>query len=434
MTIRGRGVAAVAAAAVLSTMVAACGGPSSKQPTGGGGGGGSGGGGSGGGGSGGGGSGGGGSGGGGSGGGGSGGGGGGGDACAGLGATPDAGRALRFDTGTHSVCWRATSDRSGEVALGFLGAGEVHFDLYPSDGSSQLGSATHLFAEGAQVTDLDPVFHATSAGFAGIVHDPPPPVALRSFDTTGRALATTRDEAVSSAMAPDGGTVMLGRSFDSGTASLGPTTIEWLDASGDVLRTSPPLDANPTMLLVDWSSGHVLTLDPGTGGAGTLRARWYDAAGAPLTPWFDAGATLDGGHATLHLLVDGGIALGDGSVWRGVFRDGVAGIDAPPAWLADRPGTRLATVRGGRAYAVLPMPGPGAQATDETTFEVVTPSGESCGKVSLPAPPAEQGVTRTPTALDVGQDGTVLEIDALAGPAFPTHLHGEFRWWSGLLR
>jgi hypothetical protein len=137
----------------------------------------------------------------------------------------------------------------------------------------------------------------------------------------------------------------------------------------------------------------------------------------------------------MHLLVDGGIAVSDGSAWRGIFRDGVARIEPPPGWLAARPGTRLATVRGGRAYAVLPMPGgPQGGTGDQATFEIVAASGESCGTVTLPAPAAEAGVTRTPTALDVGQDGTVIQTEnvGIEGPSFG--IHGEFRWWPGLLR
>jgi hypothetical protein len=186
------------------------------------------------------------------------------------------------------------------------------------------------------------------------------------------------------------------------------------------------------MLLVAFATDHVLAIVPGPA---DLHARWYDGTGAPLTPWFGAGPALDPTRATLHLLLDGTAALGDGGAWRGVFRDGVAGMDPAPGWLAARPATRLATIRGGRAYAVLPMPaGPQPGATDQTRFEIVTASGESCGTVALPAPPDEAGVTRTATALDVGQDGTVVQTEALTGSRLGNGIHGEFRWWPGLLR
>ncbi len=360
-----------------------------------------------------------------------------GDACAGLTATLDAGHILRFDTGTHSGCWRATSDPSGQIALGIQGRAfttEVTFLLYPPDAASQQGSISLLFPN--SVTDIDPWFHSTSDGHAGLVHDPPPAVGLRSFDHSGAPLATTSDFAVSSAPDAHGGTVMLGRAFSTGGPTPGvhgPTMLEWLDASGGVLRTVT-LDDDPTMLLVDWGTDHVLTLLPGAGG---LRARWYDGTGTPLTAWFDAGPPINGVTATMHLLLDGTIALGDGETWRGVFRDGVAAIDPPPGWLAARPRTRLATIRHGRAYAVLPFPGaPATSGADQTTFEIVTASGDSCGRVTIPDPPSEPGVTHDPTALDVGQDGTLFQTEALLGDGavLGSGIHGDFRWWPALLR
>jgi hypothetical protein len=227
---------------------------------------------------------------------------------------------------------------------------------------------------------------------------------------------------------------MLGRPLNPGgdaATVLGPSKLEWLDPTGIVLRTAT-LDDDPTMLLVDWNTDHVLTLLPG---ADRLRARWHDGAGAPLTPWFDAGPTIDPRGATMHLLLDGAIALGDGQGWRGIFRDGAAQVDPPPGWLAARPGTRLATVRHGRGYAVLPMRyGTNATTGDATSFELVTASGEGCGRVSLPPPPAEPGVTRTATGLDVGQDGTVIQVGSRTGPDLGMGMHGDFRWWPALLR
>jgi hypothetical protein len=360
-----------------------------------------------------------------------------GGACAGLGATPEAARAKRFDTGTHASVWRATSDPAGRIALGILGGSfgtEVTFRIFPPDGSSQQGEIA-LLVENSR-TDLDPWFHWTSAGWAGLVHDPPPPVGLRTFDAAGGTVRTSADYAVSSAPDAHGGTVVLAQPYSgSGTSSpsFGPTALEWLDASGNVLRTAT-LDDAPTMLLVDWNTDHVLAIVPH--GA---RARWYDGEGKPLTPWFAAGGAVSASDASLHLLLDGSVALSDGQAWRGVFRDAVAAMDPPPGWLAARPGTRLATIRHGRGYAVLPMPNYGFAAPnglDQTSFEVVTASGEGCGKVTLPAPPGEAGVTRSPTALDVGQDGTVLQAETLAGSpeVLGSGIHGEFRWWPALLR
>ncbi|HEX9051472.1 MAG TPA: hypothetical protein VF841_13155 [Anaeromyxobacter sp.] len=352
------------------------------------------------------------------------------DACSGLLPTADAGHALRFDTGTHANCWRATSSANGQLALGILtGASGARFLLYPPDGSAQQGEIALLYPSGR--TDLDPWFHPTSAGWAGMVHDPPPAVALRAFDTTGSPIGTSQDLVVNSAPDGHGGTVAIAAS--SAPATPDAPALEWFDASGTLLRTAP-LDDHPTMLLVAFGTDHVLAI---TTVPGDVRARWYDGSGTPITAWFDAGPTADATPASLHLLLDGTIALSDGSAWRGIFRDGVAAMDPAPGWLASRPATRLATIRGGRAYAVLPMPSapqPGAAAADQTRFEIVAASGASCGTVTLPAPAGEPGVTRTPTALDVGQDGTVLQTESLTGDRLGSGIHGEFRWWPGLLR
>jgi hypothetical protein len=233
---------------------------------------------------------------------------------------------------------------------------------------------------------------------------------------------------ISSAPDPHGGTVLLARAWVIDAGPSGPTMLQWLDGHGTVQRTAT-LDADPTMLLVAWGSDHVLTLLRASGG---LRARWYDDRGAPLTRWFDVG---DLSVASMHLLLDGTVAVSDGTAWRGVFRDGVAAMDPPPGWLAARPGTRLATIRSGRGYAVLPPPSSfGPSGSDQTRFEVVSASGESCGTVAIPAPSGEPGVTHRPSALDVGQDGTLFQTEDLMGTSLGWGMHCGFRWWPALLQ
>jgi hypothetical protein len=341
----------------------------------------------------------------------------------------------RFDTGTHSSCVLGTSSANGQVALGFGTGSAIRMDLYPPDGSAQQGSLA--FLSPPPNADLDAWLHPTSAGWAGMVHEAdPPPVKLRSFDGTGQTIATSPDLAYSSAPDPHGGTVLLGQSYASTAATpgpYGPLKLEWIDGSGAVIRTAP-LDGYATMLLVDWGTGNVLTLGDGAVGPGAsgLRARWWDGAGAPLTAWFDTG--IRGVQvASLHLLLDGSIALSDGQTWRGVFRDGVAAMDPPPAWLAARPATRLATIRSGRGYAVIAASGGGDA---PTSFEIVAASGESCGTVTLPAAPQETGIVRHPTSLQVGQDGTVIQSEELGSDtgALGSGNHCEFRWWPALLR
>lgn len=95
---------------------------------------------------------------------------------------------------------------------------------------------------------------------------------------------------------------------------------------------------------------------------------------------------------------------------------------------------RLATLPGGRGYAVLPYVPVTAVSPPETSFEIVTATGESCGTFQLPAPADEPGISRTPALLDVGQDGTLVQAETLSGAALGSGTHCEFRWWPGLLR
>jgi hypothetical protein len=330
-------------------------------------------------------------------------------------------------TSSSAFCTRGTSAPDGRLAFGIEDTASTTFWLFPADASPPPSTITGVEPSGLE---LDSTFHWTTSGWAGLVRGSGPPVALRTWDGTGNALATTQDDVVASAPDGQGGTVALGRQFivSGPGASSGPTKLEWIDASGAVTRTVT-LDADPIELIVNWSTGHVLTLHPVSGGS-TLRARWWDGAGAPLTPWFDAGAASVA--EWLHLLVDGSVAFTDGTTWRGVFRDGVAAVDPPPAWLAARPGTRLATIRGGRGYALLPREKYLGNPDDQTKFEIVAATGESCGTVTLPDPPPDPDRTFELTALGVGQDGTLFQTEEVA-QRLGGHWCG-YRTWHGLLQ
>jgi hypothetical protein len=346
--------------------------------------------------------------------------------CDGLLAQAGAPVEVHLDTGTHAACALATTNPDGQVVLGVRLAGNAathSMTLFSSDGAPQGGP---MFLEdllpGAATQDIDPWFHWTSSGYQGLVHETGvvPALFLRTWDAHGTIVRSGSNWAGWSAPDGNGGTVL---------ASVAPnaSALQWVDASGAVTR-SVPLDASPGIVAVAWGTGHVLAIVTG----GSARARWFDGAGAPLTPWFDVGTSATG--TSVHLLIDGRVALSDGGTWNVVLADGVDHSDAVPAWLGTRPGTRLATIRGARGYAVLPLEGHG----DPTRVEILTPAGDSCGTVALPPAAAlPPGVDATPTRLDVGQDGTVLQTVMLGGTgsvALGSGVHCEFRWWPGLLR
>ncbi len=352
------------------------------------------------------------------------------EACADLMPVFESAVERTFDTGTHRDCSVATSNPAGQIALGVSGAwgggAGTNFYLYPADGSTEQGPLGLVTPDIRP--EVDPWFHWTSVGYQGIVHDPgagPPAVTLRSWDGDGVQLGSVPFFAITSAPDGAGGTVLLARSSDANPTPL----LMWIDAAGHVTR-SVPLDASPGIVEVGWATGHVLAIVPA---APSSRARWFDGAGMPLTPWFDVAVGLDpSGGAAVRLLLDGSIALNDGRSWVASFRDGRPGADPPPGWLASRPNTRLASIRLGRAYAVLPLDQPGA---DATRFEIVTASGEGCGAVPIPPASVVAGVDRTSRRLDVGLDGTLFQQDSLSGPSEGNFgIHCAFRWWPALLR
>ncbi len=334
----------------------------------------------------------------------------------------DEGRIKRF----QASCRGAFSGPDGQLAFAFPDNSYVllRFELWSPDGSSQQGEIHSVFHAGP-FSDMDGWFHPTSAGWAAIVYDPAqdPPQVLQSFDRSASVLGTSSDFASVSAPDAHGGTVLFARP-GSRTGTTGPRSLEWFDGSGNLLRTAQ-IDDTPSALIVNWSTDHVLAIFVGPYPERT-RARWYDGSGVPLTDAFDV-APADRPMASMHLLLDGTIAMSDGATWWGLFRDGVARVDQPPGWLGARPSTRLATIRGGRGYAVV-------RAADPATFEIVAASGESCGKVTLPPPPDDPSIQRDhPDLPEVGWDGTVFQswpTGNVAEGGAPC----EYRWWPGLLK
>jgi hypothetical protein len=201
--------------------------------------------------------------------------------------------------------------------------------------------------------------------------------------------------------------------------------LAWVDAGGDVTRTVQ-LDADVSRVVANWTTGHIFAFIGGTSTRPT-RGRWYDAAGAPLTAWFDI--AIDKGKGSYQrVLADGVVALGTvGFPWAIAVRDGVAGSEEVPAWLAARPRTRLVTIRGGRGYAVLPNDG-------AASFEIVAADGESCGTVTLPQPSFDTSAASwSPPRLDVGWDGTVFQTFMTQAPGSPSPQRCVYRWWPALL-
>jgi hypothetical protein len=341
---------------------------------------------------------------------------------------------LRFDTGTHSICRQATTSPSGEVALGVGHSVTEDFQLFtPAGAPAEDPGVIEKIAYNQLNLELDPVLHFTSTGWHGIVHAPPPALGFTTY-TAGGTVVSTLSTLNAFVSAPDGrGGSVIGAGATNGSGTI---HLAWVNAAGAVTR-DVTIDRSPALLLVQWGTGHVLVV--ATAGTfptfTTANARWFDGTGHPLTPWFTTHTVVDTlfGRPALHLLRDGRIALSANGVWTVAIHDGTTVVDHAPAWLASRPGTRLATIPGG--YAVLTDgPGAGSSAT-APKLEVLDANGHSCGVVTPPPGPSPlPTATRTTFAYFVGQDGTLIENSTLGGntDALGIGIHCFFRWWPRL--
>lgn len=323
-------------------------------------------------------------------------------------------------------CGGATSHGSGVAALSLQrvsGDGETRLP-YAASGSAAGSPMSSI----ANRPDVDTYFHPVTNGFRGIVVLRPAPGALelrlRTWDLSGGLVSDLALPVRTIAPLPDGGSVAV--LWDPAGVPGANPSLAWIDASGGVTRTVP-LDNDVGHLIVNWPTGHVFAFVGGTSARAT-QGRWYDGAGTPLTPWFVLPLTKGSGGYQ-RLLADGVVALGNQEgPWLTAVRDGVAGTEAVPAWLAARPDTRLVTIRGGRGYAVLPVTGSGA-------FEIATSAGESCGIVTVPQPGSgADSAPWSPARLDVGWDGSVFQTFLVQAPGSPSPQRCVFRWWPGVLQ
>lgn len=128
---------------------------------------------------------------------------------------------------------------------------------------------------------------------------------------------------------------------------------------------------------------------------GHTAARWFDAAGQPVTDWFDAGPIQDewfipGWTGELFALIDGGVALRTPrNDWIATIASGKAAVGPPPAGF--KPNARAQVVMGGKAYAF----------SSGSKIDFVSARGRSCGSLAVPG---------TPASFDIGRDGSIVEV------------------------
>jgi hypothetical protein len=119
-----------------------------------------------------------------------------------------------------------------------------------------------------------------------------------------------------------------------------------------------------------------------------MAARWFDAAGQPLTDWFDAGA-----RGSLFPLIGGGVAVRAASGWVSTIVSGSATVGPAPAGF--EPGKTPYKVLGGRGYAMVPDWGVGGG------IDIVDPSGARCGTLTT--------ISST-DVYTIGRDGSLVRV------------------------
>jgi hypothetical protein len=227
----------------------------------------------------------------------------------------------------------------------------------------------------------------------------------------------------------------------SGPADATTMLLDAIDASGGIrwTRSLPDVigqfESNAMLVGVD-RRGNVLALwnSRARYGAGAWAGQWFDPSGKPGLV-FQALSSGFGPHQLYDRVGDGlflsGSASAGGVAWLGQFDAQATSMSPPPAWLAARPGKDLHMVRGGKGYAVLPMPENSAACEQEV--EVISPSGQVCGSTMF----SIGGGACATSSIIVGYDGTVVQQGPRERETCSASGHVctcTYRYWPGFFR
>ena len=114
-----------------------------------------------------------------------------------------------------------------------------------------------------------------------------------------------------------------------------------------------------------------------------------------------------------------------------VVETGTETLRPAPNWMVSRRDAKLQIMRGGKAYAVLPLGANGVSCTQPV--EVVAPDGTSCGTADYPI---ADGTCDT-FELRLGADGTIIQQLPTAMEQTNESIGGNtctWRWWPAALR
>ena len=321
--------------------------------------------------------------------------------------------------GAGQECWSATSDGDGFVASEAHTPGQsapygLSWSIFGLDGKK-----SGTLSGGFELAPEKSGFDSTRIFFP---MDPPPEVVFSHWAHDG---SETKSYIGSDACGPAGAYRVAGGGAIAlticGNGVLGALMVYRFDGSGH--RNADHTGAiglnfssNPKQMFITAAGdagGHALVIVfPGSVaglGGDDYAARWFAPDGQAETAVFSAGR--GSGEPQLRALIGGGLALQIGGAWTAVFAAGSTAAQAVPGWLAAHANFDLETIRGGSAYALVPLDGAG----DRKTLQFYSAAGNRCGATAFPV-----------GGLTVGFDGTVI---GAGGDAGCTHT-----WWHALLR
>ncbi|RKH71005.1 hypothetical protein D7X55_08865 [Corallococcus sp. AB049A] len=187
------------------------------------------------------------------------------------------------------------------------------------------------------------------------------------------------------------------------------------------------------------TEGHALLLSAGAPaeGAVSVEGVWVDSSGQPGTPFL--ALTLEQApdvesRYTFAPLLQGGLVLGVentfGKKWVAAF-EGLQAASSPlPSWLDGGDGRRFELLPGGKGYLRWSQVTAGNQGCQHEA-RLIAASGESCGKVVLPAMDAQEGCGK----ISMGGDGTVVNVlSSRWMDVEKPFTYCRVRWWPALFR
>jgi hypothetical protein len=347
--------------------------------------------------------------------------------------------------GTHGFCDLGTSDVDGtRIALpvGDSSSSGIGWSLFDPQTGTSVGSfdATRLFGlgfDGRRVL-------SGHRRFQGGRRDTALRDSFVTWDLGGGIVAESRIKVAAMALDPKGGAAVLVAVQPYGDYRLG-IDLQRFDADGHSLHQAVPIArpvGNHSIIVAKvgvTATGAAVAVYDGSDvlAEGVLVGQWFDRTGRSMTAPFEVARGFDFSpyaqpRVDLHLspLTDSILAVRIDGKWRATLHATEPRASLAPNWLVERPDTALYPVRNGRAFASTPF-AEYVSRCREQQLEIISPTGQTCGRVKFPGSVLVNESTCRWPELSVGADGTVFQLETLSPGG--QGVTCRWRWWPALL-